>query len=64
MVWDVDKETAIKSLADHLSVICSVAWSLDGKRFASGSGDQTVRLYDAKDYKLLKTLTGRTGQRE
>ena len=39
----------------------SVAWSPDGRFLASGSRDNTVRVWDAADGRLLRTLAGHTG---
>ncbi len=39
----------------------SVAWDGEGGRLASGSADNTVRVWDAVQGKLLRTLEGHTG---
>ena len=36
----------------------SVAWDASGERLASGSGDKTVKLWEAASGKLLRTLEG------
>jgi DNA-binding beta-propeller fold protein YncE len=44
----------------HTGYINTLAYSPDGKVIASGSGDKTVRLWDAATGKELKTLSGHT----
>lgn len=47
-----------QTLTGHSSVINSVAFSPDGKTLASGSGDNTVKLWDVQTGALKQTLTG------
>ncbi len=42
----------------HQDVVNAVAWSLDGKRIASGSGDKTVQVWDAVDGGHVFTYQG------
>jgi len=44
----------------HLSPVTTVAWSPDGKRIASGSGDQTVQVWDATSGDHLFIYRGHT----
>jgi WD40 repeat protein len=46
-VWDVATGTEMVELEGHISDVYSVSWSPDGTRIASGSGDNTVRVWDA-----------------
>ena len=48
------------SSAEPSAVVISIAYSPDGKMLASGSGDNTVKLWDARSGDLLRTLEGHT----
>ena len=48
------------TLEGHTEVVWSVTFSPDGKTLASGSWDQTVRLWDVETEQLLHILTGHT----
>ena len=48
-------------LGKPLGVTISVAFSLDGKTLASGSADQTVKLWQVPSGKLQQTLSGHSG---
>ena len=44
------------SLSGHSGWVCSVAWSPDGTKLASGSNDETVRIWEAATGKQLCQL--------
>jgi WD40 repeat protein len=47
-----------KTLTGHSSFVYSVAYSPDGQTLASGSRDNTIKLWDVKTGNLLQTLEG------
>ncbi|WP_405734745.1 hypothetical protein OG607_40935 [Streptomyces sp. NBC_01537] len=47
-----------KLLMGHEQDACSVAWSPDGRRLASGSFDRTIRIWDSETGAELKVLRG------
>jgi WD40 repeat protein len=51
---------SLKTLEGHLGAVSSVAFSPDGKRVVSGSGDHTVRLWDINTGSLLQTFKDHT----
>ncbi|MGL4500740.1 MAG: AAA-like domain-containing protein, partial [Planktothrix sp.] len=54
MLYDIRERNSWKS---HESPVMTVSWSPDGQTIASGSGDNTIKLWN-KEGKLLQTLTG------
>ncbi|MEA3500819.1 MAG: caspase family protein [Candidatus Marinimicrobia bacterium] len=51
----------IKTLKDHSRYVNSVSFSSDGKYLASGSWDNTVKIYSTSDWRLIKTLKDHSG---
>src|SRR5262249_7896676 len=54
-LWDLKRGEEVARLPGHTGYVWSLAWSLDGRTLASGSGDFTIRLWDTAP---LKTRTG------
>ncbi|MCJ1251829.1 hypothetical protein MMC30_009067, partial [Trapelia coarctata] len=48
----------LQTLEGHSDPVCAVAFSPDGKQLASGSSDETIRLWDAATGAMLQTLEG------
>ena len=46
----------IATLRGHTDVVWAVAWSPDGTQLASASDDGTVRMWCAKEWRLIRTL--------
>ena len=61
-IWDAQSHAEIRTLRGHSNSIPALAFSPDGKTLASGSMDQTVKLWDAATGKLRETIVpGETG---
>jgi WD40 repeat protein len=56
IIWDVQSQAELASLAEHTSYVWGVAWAPDGSMFASASRDGTVRLWDSASYQELASL--------
>ncbi|KAK5991625.1 Vegetative incompatibility protein HET-E-1 [Cladobotryum mycophilum] len=57
-VIEVDWDACLQTLEGHNNSVNSVVFSPDGQRLASGSGDNTVKIWDTNSGACLQTLEG------
>jgi WD40 repeat protein len=62
-VWDALTGQVIVTLQGHTSWVDRLAFSPDGKRLASSSNDQTLRIWDLQTGQAIRTLKGQSGGR-
>ncbi len=61
-LWDWKERTLLHSLRGHTNCVYTLAFSPDGKTLASGSMDQTIKLWDTATGQLRETIVpGETG---
>ena len=60
-IWDSATGKELLSLKGHTDAVTSVAFSPDGQRLASGSGDKTVKIWDSATGKELFVPQGPYG---
>jgi WD40 repeat protein len=55
-LWDVCTGQLLKTLQGHTNQVWAVAFSPDGQTLASGSSDETIKIWDIETGKCLQTL--------
>jgi len=60
-ILDGTTGSQVATLSGHTDVVLSLAVSLDGALFVSGSTDQTIKQWDLQTGGIIKTLHGHTG---
>ena len=61
IVLGPDGKAAVANVSGHTESIFSCCYSPFGKEIASSSGDQTIRLWNARNGRKISTLKGHTG---
>ncbi|MCH8838447.1 MAG: hypothetical protein IIA60_11740, partial [Candidatus Marinimicrobia bacterium] len=55
-----DDPALIRTFEGHTNLVLSVAFSPDGRRALSGSGDNTLKLWETASGRLVQTFKGHT----
>jgi WD40 repeat protein len=55
-VWDADQGQLLRTIEAHENVVWSLAWDATGRRLASGSFDQRLRIWDADTWEPVTTI--------
>ncbi len=61
-IWDVTTGKELLTFTGHTWTVGDIAFSPDGKKLATASGDKTAKVWDATTGKELLTLAGHTFQ--
>lgn len=56
VVWDVRKFECLAVLKGHQGEVKRISFSKDGKFLASGSGDNSIRIWDTNQWFCVATL--------
>lgn len=59
--WDIPSFVRAQTLSAHTDRVTDIAYSSDGRLFASSSGDGTVKIWTTADYELFSTIQGIRG---
>jgi hypothetical protein len=57
-LWDVTSRSQLRQLSGHTGFVSSLAFSAHGDELASASGDNTIKLWNAKSGKEILTIAG------
>ena len=60
-MWDAARGQVVATLRGHALRVCGLTFSPDGSLLATGSGDGTVRLWNARSGEPTATFTAETG---
>ena len=63
LVWDVETRSVIRRLAGHTSGVYAAAFSPDGQRIYSASGDNSLRVWDTVPLREVLLARRRTRPR-
>ncbi|MFN8358883.1 MAG: choice-of-anchor D domain-containing protein [Candidatus Kapaibacterium sp.] len=61
-IWDTDSGVQLTTLVGHEDWVRHVAWSQDGLKVATASGDNTIKIWNPATGVLLLTLLGHSNE--